>query len=128
MEIRNEFKVTAKYLRENPNYIFVFGDNRGREGYAGAAALRDEPNTYGFITVKNLYSAEPSYTPANYISDYLTEITILRHKIINNPDKIFLISKVGAGIANKYGIWEEVIEPTLPIFLMDLENVVLLWS
>ena len=50
--------ITQKYLREHSNEIFVFGDNILRKGHGGAAALRNEPNTYGFITKKDLEQAQ----------------------------------------------------------------------
>lgn len=46
------FIVTKQFLDNNPNAIFVFGDNLLRVGYGGAAILRDHPQTYGFITKK----------------------------------------------------------------------------
>lgn len=44
--------ITKYWLKKHLECIFVFGDNLIREGYGGAAILRDEPNTYGFITKK----------------------------------------------------------------------------
>jgi len=44
--------MTKEYLRAHPEVIFVFGDNLIHRGKGGAAKLRDEPNTYGFITKK----------------------------------------------------------------------------
>ena len=128
MKIKEEIQITAEYLRENPNHIFVFGDNVGRKGYGGAAALRDEANTYGFITMKNIFEDNTDYTPEEYIPMFLDEAQKLRNHIQDNPGKTFLISKVGAGIANRNHIWEEIIQPALPAFLMDLENVILLWK
>ena len=127
MRVVKETKITKEYLRANPQTIFVFGDNMARKGYGGAAALRDEPNTYGFITMKNIYEENPDYTPTEYIPTFLDEARKLREYIQNSPGITFIISKVGAGIANHHNIWEEVICPALPAFLMDLENVILLW-
>lgn len=45
----------------------------------------------------------------------------------HNRDVEFLISKLGAGLANKYGIFEEVIEPHIKADLSDFENVRFLW-
>ena len=47
---KEELFIDRDYLRNNPDDIFVFGDNWLRDGHGGAALLRDEPNTYGFIT------------------------------------------------------------------------------
>ncbi|MFW6247319.1 MAG: hypothetical protein ACOC22_04075 [bacterium] len=60
--------ITRKYLKENPEHIFVFGDNLLRKGYGGAAKLRDLPNTYGFITKKYPDNKDESfYTPDEYM-------------------------------------------------------------
>ena len=128
MQIKPETTITREFLRDNPNIIFVFGDNEGRVGYGGAAALRDEPNTYGFVTKKDLGEAEPNFTPDEYISVFVDEALKLRRKIAENQDKMFYISRLGAGLANKFKIWEEVILPVLPKVLKDLDNVIFLWG
>ena len=128
MEFRKEIKITREFLRDNPNIIFVFGDNEGRVGYGGAAALRDEPNTYGFITKKDLGEMEANYTPQEYYPVFLKECDKLREKVKSNPDKMFYVSKIGAGLANKFGIWEKIIEPCFYRAVQDCENVVLLWG
>ena len=65
MQVPN--KITKKFLQENPNVIFVFGDNLLRKGKGGAAKLRDEPNTYGFITKKAPNNQDSSfYRPIEY--------------------------------------------------------------
>lgn len=64
MATYNDFIVTKEFLDQNPNAVFIFGDNRRRLGYGGAASLRDHPQTYGFITKKiqiiwmNLFSVQ----------------------------------------------------------------------
>lgn len=104
--------ITKSFLRANPNYIFVYGDNLLRKGKGGAAKLRDEPNTYGFITKKAPNNNNGSfYKPDEYKQKFEVELRRLIKKIENNPDKIFLISKLGGGLANKYNIREKVIEP-----------------
>ena len=60
--------IDRDYLRNNPDDIFVFGDNYQRQGHGGAAALRDEPNTYGFITkVAPTHRDEDYFRPAEYV-------------------------------------------------------------
>lgn len=116
-------KITKSYLRNNPNHIFVFGDNLKRKGYGGAATLRDEPNTYGFITKKAPNNNDGSfYTPDEYKEKFDVELKRLIKEIEKNPDKIFLISKLGAGLANKYGIYQKIIKPGLTI-LNKYDNV-----
>jgi hypothetical protein len=139
-----EIIITAEYLRSHPNEIFVFGDNNLRKGKGGAAFLRDEKNVYGFITKKYPSNDDDSfYRPDEYENIYWEEIQKLRNHILifngrfmvdkneNIIDtkeiyKIFLISKLGAGRANRYHIFEEVIEPNIKKDL-DYENVKFLW-
>ena len=54
------------------------------------------------------------------------ELHSLKEKLNLNSDKRFLISKLGAGLANRYGIWEKVIKDEL-IKTADIYfNVILL--
>lgn len=120
--------ITREYLQEHPNHIFVFGDNLLRIGTGGAAKLRDMPNTYGFVTKKApTYRGIDYYIPEEYKNLYTQELFKLTREITNNPDKLFLISKIGAGIANKYNIWEKVIEPNIKKDLAGYVNVKFLW-
>jgi len=105
--------ITREYLISHPNEIFVFGDNTIRKGYGGGAKLRNLPNTYGFITKKYPNYYDYSYYRLNeYRSVLKKEIEKLTSVIEANPNKKFLISKLGGGLANKYGIWR-IIKPEL---------------
>ena len=106
--------VTEEFLRANPNVIFVFGDNLIRQGKGGAAKLRDEPNAYGFITKKAPNNDDESfYRPPEYADMFYAELLQLAKEIEKNPEKTFLVSKLGAGLANKYKIYEVIIEAGL---------------
>ena len=120
--------ITKEYLQEHPDHIFVFGDNTLRKGCAGAAILRYEPNAYGFITKRfpnNL--ATSFYKSEEYKEIFRKELFYLDVKIQMNPDQTYLISKLGAGLANKYNIWEKVIQPGLEP-LRKYPNVIFLWE
>jgi hypothetical protein len=44
-------RYTRAFIREHPDWLFVFGDNFVRKGYGGQAAeARDEPNAIGIPT------------------------------------------------------------------------------
>lgn len=119
--------ITKQYLRDNPHIIFVFGDNTDRKGKGGSASLRDEPNTYGFITKKHPNRAIQSYyTPSQYEPIYRREIVKLKGVIRVRPDKQFYISNIGGGLANKFGISEKIIIPNIFDDLNEFENVVFL--
>ena len=116
--------ITKEYLRDNPDHIFVFGDNLLRYGKGGAAILRDEPNTYGFITKKAPNNKDSSfYKPSEYIMVFKEEMNKLIEKIVDNPEKIFLISPIGSGLANKYGIFESIIQTELILLKHLFPNV-----
>lgn len=55
---------TVELARNNPNVLFVFGDNTQRWGKGGQAIIRDEPNVYGIAT-----KVSPGTTDKDYFSD-----------------------------------------------------------
>ena len=106
--------ISTKFLRENPDHIFVYGDNTIGKGKKGAAIHRDEPNSYGFITKKRpSYDSSAYYRPAEYKHVFEKEMKKLVRDIEMCPHLTFLISKLGSGLANKYGIYEKVIKKGL---------------
>lgn len=120
--------ITEEYLNDHPEYVFVFGDNTQRQGLGGAAALRNHKQSIGFITkIKPTDEDESFFKPENYVDVYLREISHLRKQIKSNPEKIYLISKLGAGLANRYNIFEKVIESSMKSLLTDFNNVRFLW-
>jgi len=48
--------------------------------------------------------------------------------IEKNPDKIYYISQLGGGLANRYKIWEQVLKPGLEKDFSHYENVIFLWD
>lgn len=123
-----EIKITKAYLKTNPNEIFVFGDNLKRIGTAGSAFLRTEPNSYGFITKKSPDNKDESfYNPDDYRGVFLKETAKLIDEILKNQDKTYLISKIGSGLANRFKIFELIIEPNLKKYLAHLNNVKFLY-
>lgn len=123
------FIITKDFLDQNPNAIFVFGDNTHRTGYGGAAILRDHKQSYGFITKRAPDNMDESfYRPDNYRIDFLAHAMELQLFIDKNIDKTFYISQLGAGLANRYKIWEQVIKPGLIKYFSHYSNVVFLWD
>ena len=124
----NEVFIDRDFLRNNKDFIFVFGDNDLRWGKGGAAILRDEPNTYGFITKKEPYHEDYAYYKPDdeYKEVFINEMKKIKREISLNPNKTFLISKLGAGIANKYHIYENIIEEHIKS-LNQFNNVIFLF-
>lgn len=123
------FIMSENFLDKNKRAIFVFGDNTLRKGYGGAAALRDHSQTYGFITKKYPDNHDTSfYRPSDYSVIFYEELLKLREYIQEEPFKTFYISQLGAGLANKYYIWENIIKQGLEKNLQQYPNVVFLWE
>lgn len=121
--------VTKEYLNEHPEKIFVFGDNLTRRGHAGASALRECPNSYGFITKKYPSNDDHAfYSIDEYAPVFRKEMEKLETFIQENPDKEFLISKLGSGLANKYLIFENIIYDELLELEKKYDNVNLLFQ
>ena len=122
-------KITQNFLDETPNAYFVFGDNLERRGYGGAAKLRDHPHSIGFITKKFPDNKDESfYKPEEYSAVFFEELSKLKIIIQKRPDKIFYISQLGGGLANRYRIWEKLIRHNIVRSLSGLENVIFCWS
>jgi hypothetical protein len=120
-------KISKEFLQAHPECIFVFGDNLIRRGTGGAAELRFESNTYGFITKKApSFNPQAYFKPEEYQRVFDDEWKKLIEFIESRPDKTFLISKFGSGLANRYGIWE-IIKPRI-IELQKYNNVQLLFT
>lgn len=120
--------ISTKYLRENPDHIFIFGDNKKGKGKKGAARHRDEPNSMGFITKKYpSYNNDAYYKPREYKVVFDNELSKLMDIIESNPKLTFMISRLGSGLANKYNIWEKVICEGLEI-LRKYPNVRFLYE
>jgi hypothetical protein len=120
--------ITRGYLKAHPKEIFVFGDNKERWGHGGAAALRDFKNTFGFITQKRPSNdASAHYKIEEYKPIFEHELVKLKKQIEKNPELTYLISRIGGGLANKFHIWENIIEPVIKKELEHYPNVKFLW-
>lgn len=120
--------ITKEYLDLHPEVIFVFGDNQHRIGLGGAAKLRYHPGSYGFITKKYPSNQDNAfYKPEEYAKIFYDELHKLMDFIGDRSNYKFIISQIGSGLANKYNIWEEVIEPNIEI-LLQFKNVIFLWE
>ena len=116
--------ITRQYLRDNPKYVFVFGDNLDRRGLGGGAGLRHEPNTYGFITKKEPFFFDRAYyRPTEYIPIYNEEIEKLKIEIETHQFNLYLISKLGGGLANRFKI-HDIIKARIRKDLLHLSNVI----
>jgi hypothetical protein len=124
-----ELTVDEEFLTQDEQAWFVFGDNTIRRGYGGAAQLRDHPRAYGFITKKFPDNRDTSfYDVAEYRPVFVQELERLKVLVSNHPTKQYYISRLGCGLANRYGIWELVLKPGLEEELAEFNNVTFLWK
>jgi hypothetical protein len=121
--------ITKEFLDLFPNAYFVFGDNLTRSGMGGAAKLRLHPHAIGFITKKFPDNNESSfYKPEEYAPVFFEELEKLTKVIKTRPDKIFYISQLGGGLANRFRIWELLIRDNIVRSLGNFKNVVFCWT
>jgi hypothetical protein len=129
MAIYRDIEVTERFLDNNPNAYFIFGDNLERRGTGGAARLRQHPHAFGFIIKKFPDNNDTSfYRPEEYSAVFFEELDKLYKFIKKYPDKNFYISKLGSGLANKYRIWEKLIHHNLTLKLENFNNVIFCWQ
>lgn len=84
MPVRTQKYITREDLRNNPDTIYVFGDNFVGRGYGGQAkSMRGEPNAFGIptkwsptepLTRANIYK----YHSTRYAVDLVMQIIISR--------------------------------------------------
>lgn len=125
----NKIKITEEYLNADPNAFFVYGDNLQRQGNSGSSILRGHPRSIGFVTRKAPQGVSGcTFKPHEYISQFFGSLKQLEEHVGKNPARTFYISKLGAGKANKYYIWELIIKPNLTTELGKYSNVIFCWS
>lgn len=120
------FNIDSAYLQTHRDHVFVYGAAwKARDG--GAAKLRSDPNTHPFITKREACNDETAFFELDDYQHYFEkEMVSLIDAIETYPNKTFIISKVGAGLANRHCIFEKIIQPQLPKLLEKYPNVWLL--
>lgn len=99
IEIFKIYKV--KDLKNNPNKIFVFGDNLKRKGEGGQAIIRGEENAYGIVTKKSPSSKSSSYFTDDDLEDNKENIDkdIQKIKLDGRKNIVFPKDGLGTGLA-----------------------------
>lgn len=129
MATYKNMQITWEFLDTTPSAYFVFGDNLQKRGKGGAAILRDHPHSLGFITKKFPDNNDGAfYHPEEYSPVFFEELRKLEEIIKKHPEKTFYVSKLGAGLANKFRIWELLIHHNLTMALDKYSNVVFCWE
>lgn len=129
MATYKNFTVTLEFLDSNPDSYVVFGDNLTRKGTGGAAKLRVHPHAIGFITKKFPDNDTTSfYRPEEYSPVFFEELEKLATLIKRKSDKTFYVTQLGAGLANRFNIWQKLVHHNLVMKLEKFENVVFCWN
>ena len=81
---------TANTPKENPDIVFVFGDNLQGRGKGGQAVLRDNPNVLGVPTKRY---------PGRSQGDYFTGSPDESRAVTNSIDEIDRLVKAGKTVA-----------------------------
>ena len=95
---------TRELIKENPNTLFVFGDNIIRQGYGGqAATARGEPNSVGIPTKHFPDNSKSSFFTNNDFDLFLTSsknsIEKLTKHVVSGKDVVLPYDGIGTGLA-----------------------------
>ena|SRR5690606_37435257 len=110
-------RYTRAYIKEHPDWLFVFGDNLARSGLGGQAAeARGEPNAIGIATKR-----KPTMEPDAFLTDdernaWFAEerrtLARLMKAAKNGRTIIWPLDGIGTGLArleaNAPGIWSDI--------------------
>lgn len=74
--------ITRQMLRDEPDTLFVFGDNMERRGLGGQAAeMRDEPNAVGIPTKRAPHMGADAFLRDSDYAEWIAEAMDAWHKI-----------------------------------------------
>jgi len=105
MKIIYRFYITRQYVRDHPEFLFVFGDNDERKGFGGLAKeVRGEPNSIG-IRVKKYPSLYDNsfYKDSNFSEQslkILCDIEQVKERSKNYNAIVFPSNGIGTGLAD----------------------------
>ncbi len=92
--------ITRQDIKNNPDKIFLFGDNLKRFGYKGQAReMRGEPNSIGIITKKYPSNSAESFI---YDKDFKYIKDIIDKDFASIPDNVTVViplNGLGTGLA-----------------------------
>jgi hypothetical protein len=98
--------ITRQDSKNNPNALFVFGDNDMRKGYGGLAKeLRGEPNAVGIRVKKSPLLQEGAYYTDEEYEQNCKKISDDIQKIVKSVDSgeygilVFPTNGIGTGLA-----------------------------
>lgn len=104
MPIIKQKWIMREDLRNNPDILYVFGDNLKRVGYGGQAKeMRDEPNAVGVATKR-----APGMNPHDFFTDAMedelkgqiwTDMERIRNHLLDGGTVIIPADGLGTGLS-----------------------------
>ena len=102
---RTDKIITRDKVKENPDVLYLFGDNSLRKGLGGQAKeMRGEPNTLGIVSKKypsnnssSFYTDEDFYS---WLEVFSSDIKNLAERINSGKYKAIVIPQIGVGLAD----------------------------
>ena len=92
-------KLSVKELRDNPNKVYLFGDNLIGRGKAGQAIIRDEPNAVGIPTKKSPSMDENAFFNDAEFAENTKAIDDAFNRIPEGSDIVVPEAGLGTGLA-----------------------------
>ena len=112
---------TVEQCKNNPNNLYIFGDNTLRIGKAGQAIIRDCKNSFGIATKIN-----PGMKINDFMKDDIQSLKIIKQDILglikiskSYNNIIFPYSGLGRGLSdmpNKCPLLYEILKDKLHIY------------
>lgn len=97
--------ISRNDLKNNPQVLYVFGDNDQRRGLGGQAkAMRGEPNAVGVRTKKLPSNQSESFYTDDEYADNIQKIDedfmLIEHHLSSNGIVVFPSNGIGGGLAD----------------------------
>ena len=105
MKIKKVDFINRQLLKDNPNWLFLFGDNLEEKGYGGQAKeMRGEPNAIGIPTKVKPDMSEDSFFNDNDFNEvkkiYDFDFDLINELMMGKYDMIVIPSSgLGTGLA-----------------------------
>lgn len=106
MPVEYRKHITRQMLRDEPNALFVFGDNLERRGFGGQAKeMRGEPNAVGIPTKKRPSMNEDSFFTSSdedwelWLSSSSVERVKLSNHVQHGGKVVWPLHGIGTGLA-----------------------------
>ena len=98
-QVSTKKRIYVKDLKENPDKVYLFGDNLLGKGKKGQAIIRDEANAFGISTKKKPSTTDDSYFTDDEYDSNVKAIKDAFDKIPKDKDIVVPMDGLGTGLA-----------------------------